>query len=90
MALEMCPKGARGYGITSYVCLLDNLIDHADDVRELRFRGVLVNCLGNDQQVADLFNELATDRTPDPKTYVDIITKIQVQGHHRNDLQHAF
>ncbi|KAK1291925.1 hypothetical protein QJS10_CPB17g01788 [Acorus calamus] len=76
MALEMCPKGARGYGITSYVCLLDNLIDHADDVRELRLRGVLVNCLGNDQQVADLFNELANDRTPDPEAYVDIITKI--------------
>ncbi|KAK1256961.1 hypothetical protein QJS04_geneDACA024383 [Acorus gramineus] len=76
MALEMCPKGERGYGVTSYICLLDNLIDHADDVRELRFRGILVNCLGSDQQAADLFNELATNRTPYPDAYGDIITGI--------------
>ncbi|KAK1315802.1 hypothetical protein QJS10_CPA05g00780 [Acorus calamus] len=66
----------RGYAITSYICLLDNLIDHADDVRELRSMGILVNCLGSDQQVAGLFNELATDLTPDPIAYGDIITNI--------------
>ncbi|KAK1317302.1 hypothetical protein QJS10_CPA05g00778 [Acorus calamus] len=76
MALEMCPGGVRRYHITSYICLLDNLIDHALDVRELRARGVLVNCLGSDQQVADLFNELATNRTPDLHAYVDIINGI--------------
>ncbi|KAK1293636.1 hypothetical protein QJS10_CPB17g01790 [Acorus calamus] len=77
IALEMDPEDStRGYGVISYICLLDNLIDHADDVRELRSRGILINCLGSDQQVADLFNELATDLTPDPNAYRETITGI--------------
>ncbi|KAK1277983.1 hypothetical protein QJS04_geneDACA016621 [Acorus gramineus] len=88
MALEMCPKGKRGYGVTSYICLLDNLIDHADDVRELRKRNVLVNFLGSDEQVADLFNELATDRTPHPNAYRDTITGIH--NHLKNPYKVTF
>ncbi|KAK1278242.1 hypothetical protein QJS04_geneDACA016614 [Acorus gramineus] len=77
MALEMDPEGGtRGYDVISYICLLDDLIDHADDVRELRSKGILINCLGSDQQVADLFNELTTNLTPNPNAYRDTITGI--------------
>lgn len=50
--------------ITMYLCLLDSLIDHSEDVTILRKAVVLKNLLGSDRQVADMFNKLARDLTP--------------------------
>ncbi|KAJ9681934.1 hypothetical protein PVL29_018025 [Vitis rotundifolia] len=61
VAYEMCPEGPDDYGVTSYICFLDNLIDHADDVKELRSKHILYNCLGSDEDVAQIFNEIAND-----------------------------
>ena len=61
VAYEMCPEGPDDYGVTSYICFLDNLIDHADDVKELRSKHILYNCLGNDEEVAQIFNEITND-----------------------------
>ncbi|XP_072959111.1 UPF0481 protein At3g47200-like [Typha angustifolia] len=76
VAFEMCPGAASDYGITSFVWLLDCLIDHADDVKELRKKGILLNALGSDEQVADLFNEIATDLAPDQQAYNHVMKKI--------------
>ncbi|XP_076958468.1 UPF0481 protein At3g47200-like [Bidens hawaiensis] len=46
--------------VKSYVCLLDSLIDHPEDVRILRKAWVLETFLGSDEEVAKLFNEIAT------------------------------
>ncbi|KAJ0013877.1 hypothetical protein Pint_20110 [Pistacia integerrima] len=46
------------FGVSSYICLMASLIDHAEEVKELLSGGVLLNFLGSDQQVADLFNEM--------------------------------
>ncbi|KAL6324167.1 hypothetical protein AAG906_006438 [Vitis piasezkii] len=61
VAYEMCPEGPDDYGVASYICFLDNLIDHADDVKELRSKHILYNCLGNDEEVAQIFNEITND-----------------------------
>ncbi|KAJ6300619.1 hypothetical protein OIU76_021422 [Salix suchowensis] len=37
--------------VTSYICFMDSLINDADDVKELRSKGIIVNFLGSDQQL---------------------------------------
>jgi hypothetical protein len=56
IAYEMCPDFDNDYEISSFVSFMDSLIDQAEDVRILRFKGVLLNCLGSDEEVANLFN----------------------------------
>lgn len=62
IALEMClDDDNHKYEVTSYICFLDSLIDHSQDVMQLRKAGIIYNMLGNDEQVAKLFNEITTD-----------------------------
>ncbi|CAA2958569.1 Hypothetical predicted protein [Olea europaea subsp. europaea] len=75
-AYEMCPHGPSEFRITSYICLMDSLIDHADDVKELRKKRILINKLGSDEHLARLFNEIANDLEPDPRAYADVRLKI--------------
>ena len=76
IALEMCPDSKSDYGITSYVWFMDRLIDIPGDVKELWLKGILLNALGSDEQVANLFNELAKDLAPDYQAYDSVIQKI--------------
>ncbi|XP_042028402.1 UPF0481 protein At3g47200-like isoform X2 [Salvia splendens] len=53
--------GHVGYyskNITSYVILMDSLIDTPDDVDILVGKGIIENKLGNSQHIANLFNNL--------------------------------
>ncbi|KAH1260472.1 hypothetical protein GmHk_02G003587 [Glycine max] len=61
IAYEMCPDFENDYGICSYVSFLDSLIDHPDDVKALRSEQILLNSLGSDEKVANLFNTISTD-----------------------------
>lgn len=81
IAFEMCPQGPSSSDrtITSYICFMDSLIDQADDVKELRSKDVLLNCLGSDEEVAKLFNEVAINLVPNPRAYGD--TKEAIQSH---------
>ncbi|XP_072961056.1 UPF0481 protein At3g47200-like [Typha angustifolia] len=76
VAFEMCTRVRSDYGITSFVWLLDFLIDHADDVKELCEKGIFFNALGSDEQVADLFNEIASDLVPDQQAYNHVLKQI--------------
>jgi hypothetical protein len=77
VAYEMCPDFENDFGVTSYICFLDSLIDHPDDVKELRKAQVLHNLLGSDKEVAKLFNDIATDLVPNPETYANVKQQIQ-------------
>ncbi|XP_060671103.1 UPF0481 protein At3g47200-like [Ziziphus jujuba] len=55
--------------VTSYMCFMDSLIDNADNVIILRSQNIIVNCLGTDQDVADLFNNIASNLVPNPHIY---------------------
>ncbi|KAI3788304.1 hypothetical protein L2E82_01065 [Cichorium intybus] len=76
IAYEMCSNDARSW-VTSYICLLDSLIDHPEDVKALRKAGVLENSLGSDEEVTKLFNEIGTDLLPNNLAYSEAKNKIQ-------------
>ncbi|KAJ0079963.1 hypothetical protein Patl1_22855 [Pistacia atlantica] len=77
VAYESSPNGPDDFGVSSYVCLMDSLIDHAEDVEELRSKGILLNFLGSDQQVADLFNEIADNLMSHPYAYAAVKDDIE-------------
>ncbi|RWR79874.1 putative UPF0481 protein [Cinnamomum micranthum f. kanehirae] len=79
IAFEMCPQGPSSSDgtITSYICFMDSLIDHADDVKELRSKEILLNRLGSDEEVAKLFNEVANNLVANPRFYVETMEAIQ-------------
>ncbi|KAJ6741717.1 hypothetical protein OIU85_015858 [Salix viminalis] len=74
VAYEAC---ASKEVVTSYICFMDSLIDHAEDVRLLRSKGILINKFGSDQQVADLFNGIAKCLVPHPFVYASVKMKIE-------------
>ncbi|CAA2961398.1 Hypothetical predicted protein [Olea europaea subsp. europaea] len=82
VAYEMSPNGPHDSLITSYIWLMDSLIDHANDVKELRKKGILVNNLGSDGHLATIFNEIANGLVPDPRAYAH--AKGQIEKHCRN------
>ncbi|KAF8398275.1 hypothetical protein HHK36_017202 [Tetracentron sinense] len=81
-AYETCPDGPEDYGVTSYICFMDSLIDNAKDVKELRSRGILHNSLGSDEQVADLFNQLSDNLVLDPHAYSKV--KNDIENHYQS------
>ncbi|KMZ73717.1 hypothetical protein ZOSMA_142G00160 [Zostera marina] len=60
MAFEQCQLDMSN-NITSYVIFMDNIINSGEDVRHLHYRGIIEHWLGNDQEVADLFNNLCQE-----------------------------
>ncbi|KAL5546498.1 hypothetical protein UlMin_006185 [Ulmus minor] len=83
IAYEMCPDNFRtDYEVSSYVGFLDSLIDHSNDVKELRSAKILYNLLGSDEEVAELFNEIGTDLVTCPSFYRTV--KEKIQGHYDN------
>ncbi|XP_030924354.1 UPF0481 protein At3g47200-like [Quercus lobata] len=77
IAYEMCLDFKNDFGITSYISFLDSLIDESGDVKMLRKAGILYNCLGSDDEVAQVFNEIGTDLVPNIKIYSDVKSQIQ-------------
>ena len=73
----MCPDFQNDFAITSYISFLDSLIDEPGDVKILRQAGILYNCLGSDEEVAQVFNEIGTDLLPNFKIYSDVKSEIQ-------------
>ncbi|WKA02829.1 hypothetical protein VitviT2T_020982 [Vitis vinifera] len=61
VAYEMCLDGPGDHRVTSYMRFLDNLIDHANDVKELRSKHILYNGLSSDEKTVQTFNEIYTD-----------------------------
>ncbi|CDP08247.1 unnamed protein product [Coffea canephora] len=50
-----------GSQVTSYIYLMDKLIDNAEDVNFLQSREILHNALGSDKALAQLINSLSKD-----------------------------
>ncbi|KAM3288676.1 hypothetical protein P3S67_022106 [Capsicum chacoense] len=82
VAYEACPNTPDDFAFTSYLSFVDSLVDQPEDVKELRSKGILLNFLGSDQEVADLFNEIARDLVPNPHAYVDV--KAKIENHYNN------
>uniref|UniRef100_A0A2N9EUQ9 Uncharacterized protein n=1 Tax=Fagus sylvatica TaxID=28930 RepID=A0A2N9EUQ9_FAGSY len=85
IAYEMSLDFKNDFGITSYISFLDSLIDEANDVKLLRKAGVLYNCLGSDEEVAKLFNEIGTNLVPSIEIYSHV--RLEIQKHYNNTLR---
>ncbi|XP_057949684.1 UPF0481 protein At3g47200-like [Malania oleifera] len=60
IAFEQCHLDCSN-DITSYVIFMDNLINSSDDVGYLHYCGIIEHWLGNDAEVANLFNRLCEE-----------------------------
>ncbi|KAH7844092.1 hypothetical protein Vadar_024197 [Vaccinium darrowii] len=76
-AFEACPDYTNDLGVTSSICFMDSIIYHEEDVKELRSKGILLNYLGTDKQVADLFNDISMELVPSPHAYVQVKTGME-------------
>ena len=77
IAYEMCPDFQNDYGISSFVAFLDSLIDHPEDVKHLRKKGILQNALGSDEEVSALFNTISTDLVTNVGSYSEVTKAIE-------------
>lgn len=82
IAYETCPDFMNDFQVTSYICFLDSLIDHPEDVQELRKAKILTNVLGSDKEVAELFNKIGKDLVPNPDLYVKV--KDDMEKHYKS------
>ncbi|KAI3787053.1 hypothetical protein L1987_41228 [Smallanthus sonchifolius] len=58
IAYEMCPHNPNDFRISSYVRVMKSLIMKESDVEELRNRKILVHCLGRDDEVVKMFDQI--------------------------------
>ncbi|KAJ1432188.1 hypothetical protein SESBI_06827 [Sesbania bispinosa] len=72
IAFECLHVGA-GNEVTSYVFFMSTIIDNTMDVALLNRRGILINVLGSDKDVAKLFNSLCKDITVDRQGVLDVV-----------------
>ncbi|XP_016544905.2 UPF0481 protein At3g47200-like [Capsicum annuum] len=79
IAYEACPDTPDDFAITSYICFMRSLIDNAEDVKELRSKDILLNFFGTDEEVENLFKEIALNLVPNPHAFVDVKDKIEKQ-----------
>ncbi|MED6110823.1 hypothetical protein PIB30_046378 [Stylosanthes scabra] len=82
IAYEMCPDFVNNYGISSFVAFLDSLIDHPEDVKQLRSAGILLNALGSDEQVSELFNMISKDLVIEVGSYSKV--RGQIEKHYKD------
>ncbi|GAB4851093.1 hypothetical protein Ancab_039926 [Ancistrocladus abbreviatus] len=81
-AFEALPNAPGDLGVTSYLCFMDSIIDSAEDVKELRSKGILLNFLGSDQQVADMFNDITDRLVPNLEAFAQV--KLAIEMHYSN------
>uniref|UniRef100_A0A2P2IZ48 Uncharacterized protein n=1 Tax=Rhizophora mucronata TaxID=61149 RepID=A0A2P2IZ48_RHIMU len=64
--------------VTSYVCFLNSLIAHAEDVAELRSAKVLYNYLPiSDEEVVKIFREMTSNLIANPYVYCEVKKNIR-------------
>ncbi|GMN64147.1 hypothetical protein TIFTF001_033220 [Ficus carica] len=85
VAYEMCLSESRPNKkpwVTSYVNLLDSLVDNEQDIKDLRAAGILRNTLSTDLLAAELINNVGTGCiAPTVDAYMDV--KEKIDNHYR-------
>ncbi|KAK2650752.1 hypothetical protein Ddye_018241 [Dipteronia dyeriana] len=86
MALELlyCPRQTH---IRSYAKLMDCLIDTVKDVDLLVEKGIIVNCVGDNEVITKMFNTLGTNMIFGNSRYYDIVKRMK--KHYKYAWNHA-
>ncbi|CAK7340190.1 unnamed protein product [Dovyalis caffra] len=79
VAYESSAVPKKKHWVTSYLCFMDSLINDAEDVKELRSKGIVYNYLGADEEVAKTFNDMTNSLEPETNAYNDVKRKINIQ-----------
>ncbi|XP_057983702.1 putative UPF0481 protein At3g02645 [Malania oleifera] len=77
IAYEMGPNTPNDMGVASYIYFMNSLINRPDDVAELRSQGILLNFLGSDEEVLEMFKEIAAFSMHNLDTYKEVKECIQ-------------
>jgi siroheme synthase (precorrin-2 oxidase/ferrochelatase) len=85
VAYEACLGDNDKLWVTSYICFMDSLIDHPEDVRVLRSKGILLVTLGSEEEVAKLFNEVANYLVPNPRAFNKV--KKDIESYFRSTIK---
>lgn len=89
IAWEMCKPSERNF-VSSYVNLMDDLIDSREDVALLRSMRILTKLIGSDKEVADLFNGLCKDVGIANMADLFVPLKESVNKHYRDKMRVQF
>lgn len=81
MALEQCHYPSKAY-ICNYILLLDLLINSKEDVELLVEESIIVNSLGSNEAVANMFNKLGQEIVEVRSYYFDVADA--VNKHYRS------
>ncbi|KAF2299388.1 hypothetical protein GH714_031801 [Hevea brasiliensis] len=79
---EKCPDFVNDKEVTSYICFLDSLIDHPDDVKLLREAHIIINLFGSDEEIAELFTMLGDELVPNRFLYANV--RDEIEKHYKN------
>lgn len=82
---EKCPDFLNDKEVTSYICFMDSLIDHPDDVKVLRKSNILMNIFGSDEEIAQLFTRLGNELLPNPFLYANV--RYEIEQHYKKTWQ---
>ncbi|CAL5351831.1 unnamed protein product [Camellia sinensis] len=83
VASEHCPDPcARYLCATNYICFLDSIIDSADDVKELKCAGIILNFLGNDEEAVNVIHGMAAGLVPDYRNTCYFEVKLRIEEYH--------
>ncbi|KAL0006813.1 hypothetical protein SO802_008315 [Lithocarpus litseifolius] len=77
VAFELSGAGQANMVITSYINFLKALIANPDDVKELRSKRILLNYVGNDEEMFKFFKEISTGSFQDSSIYRNIRENIE-------------
>ncbi|KAL7169171.1 hypothetical protein ACSBR2_034251 [Camellia fascicularis] len=92
VAYEHCPDTrARPLCVTNYICFLDSIIDSANDVKELKYPGIICSFLRTDEEVVKVIHGMASGLVPDCRdtTYIWVKSRIEEYHSHKRKTQIA-
>ncbi|CAL5420725.1 unnamed protein product [Camellia sinensis] len=86
VAYEHCSNSrACHFWATNYICFLDSIMDSANDVKELKYAGIICSFLKNDEEVVKVISGMAAGLVPDYRNtnYFCIMSSIEEYHNHK-------
>ncbi|KAF3666900.1 protein isoform X1 [Capsicum chacoense] len=85
IAYEISPNFFMPKSIIAYVSFMKLLVVSKEDVKELREKEIIINSLGSDEQVVELYNALNTYEADDSSSYYDV--KMNIEEHYNSKVK---
>ncbi|KAG8363657.1 hypothetical protein BUALT_Bualt19G0045300 [Buddleja alternifolia] len=77
IAFEFSPNNLTRCEVTAYMHFMKSLIERPEDVKELREKRILINQLGSDEEVLNVYKEINTYGGANREIFLEVKEKIQ-------------